>query len=90
MIFVEKSLRVQPGDFLYGNLKPVLLVKINYCTVICISTFRKNDHCMKYFVICRKRTEMPDCRIQFYHVSFGTRKAFVSSGTGVPPDAGAT
>ena len=34
MIFVEKSLRVHPGDFLYGNLKPVLLVKINYCTCL--------------------------------------------------------
>lgn len=91
MIFVEKSLRVQPGDFLYGNLKPVLLVKINYCTVICISTFRKNDHCMKYFVICRKRTEMPDCRIQFYHVSLRHKKSLRQFGIQVClPDAGAT
>ena len=34
-----------------SNLKPVFFFKIYYCAVICISTLRKNDHGMEYFIV---------------------------------------
>ena len=37
------------------DLKPVLLLKLHHCTVVCTSASRQNDHGVEYFIVCRQR-----------------------------------
>ncbi len=75
---------------LYSDLEPVFFFEINDGTVIRIGAFRKNDHCMKFIIIQRKWTEVPDRCVDLDHASLRYDKCFGKFRTGTPPDAGAT